>query len=87
MMASCGSFVSRTWNSSMKPGDLVRIKLEAFEDTDHPYYDVPGIVLRIPEGVIRNIPEEYRLWEVLLGGEITRVQGLDLEILDASIGG
>jgi hypothetical protein len=37
--------------------------------------------------VIRNIPEEYRLWEVLLGGEITRVQGLDLEILDASIGG
>ena len=65
----------------MKPGDLVRIKLDEFESTDHPYYNVPGIVLRMPEGAIRNIPEEYRLWEVLLGGEITRIQGLDLEFV------
>jgi hypothetical protein len=65
----------------MKQGDLVRIKLDEFESTDHPYYNVLGVVLRMPEGTIRNIPEEYRLWEVLLGDEITRVQGLDLEIV------
>jgi hypothetical protein len=65
----------------MKPGDLVRLKLDEFESADHPYYNVPGVVLRIPEGTIQNIPEEYRLWEVLLDNEITRIQGLDLELL------
>lgn len=68
----------------MKPGDLVRIKLDEFESTNHPYYDVPGIVLGIPEGTIRNLPEEYRLWEVLIGDEVTRIQGVDLEILKES---
>jgi hypothetical protein len=68
----------------MKPGDLVRIKLDEFESTDHPYYDVPGIALGISESTIQNIPEEYRLWEILLGGEIARVQGLDLEVITGS---
>jgi len=65
----------------MKPGDLVRIKLKEFATKEHPLYGRPGILLDIPAGTIRDIPVEYRLWKVLIDGELTSVQGLDLEIV------
>jgi hypothetical protein len=64
----------------MKPGDLVRIKLKEFATKAHPLYGIPGIVIGPHKLEIKiNLPDEYQLWDVLINGEITCVQGIDLE--------
>jgi hypothetical protein len=70
----------------MKPGDLVRIKLKEFATKAHPLYGVPGIIVGAYDPEIKlklpDIPDDYQLWEVMIGGEITCVQGLDLETIN-----
>jgi hypothetical protein len=67
----------------MKPGDLVRIKLKEFATKAHPLYGIPGIVIGSHDPEIKlklpDIPDNYQLWEVMINGEITCVQGIDLE--------
>jgi hypothetical protein len=67
----------------MKPGDLVRIKLKEFATKAHPLYGVPGIIIRSYDPEIKlkipDISDGYQLWNVMIGGEIICVQGIDLE--------
>ena len=67
----------------MKPGDLVRIKLKEFATKAHPLYGVPGIIVGAHDPEIKlKLPDDYQLWDVMIDGEITCVQGLDLETID-----
>ena len=64
----------------MKHGDLVRIKLKEFATKADPLYGIPGILIGPHKLEIKiNLPDEYQLWEVMINGEITCVQGIDLE--------
>jgi hypothetical protein len=70
----------------MKPGDLVRIKLKEFATKAHPLYGIPGIIIGSHDPEIKlkipDIPDGYQLWNVMIGGEIICVQGIDLDVLD-----
>jgi hypothetical protein len=70
----------------MKPGDLVRIKLKEFATKAHPLYGITGIIIRSYDPEIKLkipvIPDDYQLWNVMIGGEIICVQGIDLDVLD-----